>query len=110
MKEKIFNKTQIDVKKKYMLFPFISIYFYLFLSISGYSQSDSLYHYLEIAAKSNPTVLQRFNEYKAAMQKVPQVGSLSDPELSMGVFLTPMYLMDGKQKADIRLMQMFPWF
>jgi outer membrane protein TolC len=110
MKEKIFNKTQIDVKKKYMLFPFISIYFYLFLSISGYSQSDSLYHYLEIAAKNNPTVLQRFNEYKAAMQKVPQVGSLSDPELSMGVFLTPMYLMDGKQKADIRLMQMFPWF
>jgi outer membrane protein TolC len=69
-----------------------------------------LYHYLEIASKNNPTVLQRFSEYKAAMQKVPQVGSLSDPELSLGVFLTPMYLMDGKQKADIRLMQMFPWF
>lgn len=110
MKEKILNKTQIDVKKKYVLFLSISIYFCLFLPILSYSQSDSLYNYLEIAAKNNPTVLQRFSEYKAAMQKVPQVGSLSDPELSLGVFLTPMYLMDGKQKADIRLMQMFPWF
>jgi hypothetical protein len=106
MKEKIFKMT---VKKKYMLFLYISIYF-LFLHISAYSQSDSLYHYLEIAAKNNPTVLQRFSEYKAALQKIPQVGSLSDPELSVGVFLSPMYLMDGKQKADIRLMQMFPWF
>jgi outer membrane protein TolC len=98
------------LRKSCRLFLYISIYFYLFLPISVYSQSDSLYHYLEIAAKNNPTVLQRFSEYKAAMQKIPQVGSLSDPELSLGVFLTPMYLMDGKQKADIRLMQMFPWF
>ena len=44
------------------------------------------------------------------MQKVPQVGSLPDPELSLGVFLSPMELVSGNQVADIRLMQMFPWF
>lgn len=76
---------------------------------SAYSQ-DSLYIYLEIAAKSNPTVLQKFTEYKAALEKVPQVGSLPDPELSTGIFLSPMELVAGKQVADIRLMQMFPWF
>ena len=75
-----------------------------------YSQSDSLYKYLEIAAKNNPTVLQKFSEYQAALQKIPQVGSLSDPELSVGVFLSPMELVNGNQVADIRLMQMFPWF
>jgi len=112
MKEKIFNKTKLNTtiigaKMKYIL---IVICFNIFLPVSAYSQSDSLYHYLEIAAKNNPTVLQRFSEYKAALQKVPQVGSLSDPELSVGVFLTPMDLIDGKQIADIRLMQMFPWF
>ncbi len=37
---------------------------------------DSLISYLEIAAKNNPTVLQRFSEYQASLQKIPQVGSL----------------------------------
>ena len=79
---------------------------------AAYSQQypDSLFQYLEIAGKNNPTVLQKFSEYQAALQKVPQVGSLSDPELSLGVFLKPMELVSGNQLADIRLMQMFPWF
>jgi outer membrane protein TolC len=71
---------------------------------------DSLLRYLEIAAKNNPAVQQKFIEYQAALQKVPQAGSLSDPELSIGVFLSPMELVNGNQVADIRLMQMFPWF
>ena len=95
---------------KYSFFLFISIYFYLFLSISADAQTDSLFNYLEIAAKNNPTVLQRFAEYQAALQKVPQVGSLPDPEASLGVFLKPMELVGGNQVADISLMQMFPWF
>jgi outer membrane protein TolC len=77
--------------------------------MSGYSQ-DSLMHYLELATKNNPTVLQRYNEYQASLQKVPQVGSLPDPQLEMGVFLSPMELLSGNQVADIKLMQMFPWF
>ena len=81
----------------------------LTFSISAYSQ-DSLMHYLELATKNNPTVLQRYNEYQAALQKVPQVGSLPDPQLEMGVFLSPMELISGNQVADIKLMQMFPWF
>jgi outer membrane protein TolC len=89
---------------------FISIYFNLFLSLSAYSQSDSLYKYLEIAAKNNPGVLQKLSEYQAALQKIPQVGSLPDPELSAGIFLSPMELVSGNQVADLRLMQMFPWF
>lgn len=71
---------------------------------------DSLNYYLELAAKNNPTVLQRFYEYQAALQKVTQTGSLPDPELTLGVFLKPMELVMGKQAADIKLMQMFPWF
>ena len=78
---------------------------------TAYSQqSDSLTFYLEMAAKNNPTVLQRYNEYQASLQKVPQVGSLPDPQLELGVFLSPMELISGNQVADIKLMQMFPWF
>lgn len=79
-------------------------------TISKGQKSDSLMNYLEIAAKNNPTVLQKLAEYEASLQKVPQVGSLPDPELSTGIFLSPMELVGGKQVADIRLMQMFPWF
>jgi len=86
------------------------LYFYVFLCISACSQPDSLYQYLVIAANNNPTVLQKFYEYKAALQKVPQVGGLPDPELNLGVYIQPMELVEGNQVADIRLMQMFPWF
>ena len=86
------------------------LYITLFaLSISSYGQ-DSLMYYLEISAKNNPAVLQKYYEYQAALQKIPQVGSLPDPELSVGVLLSPMELVAGNQVADISLMQMFPWF
>jgi len=82
----------------------------LTFTIAKGQQNDSLMNYLEIATKNNPTVLQKLAEYEASLQKVPQVGSLPDPELSTGIFLSPMELVGGKQVADIRLMQMFPWF
>ena len=80
------------------------------LAANSQQYPDSLLKYLEIAVKNNPAVLQKFSEYQAALQKIPQVGSLSDPQLSLGVFLKPMELVSGNQVADIRLMQMFPWF
>jgi outer membrane protein TolC len=81
----------------------------LLITITAGAQ-DSLSFYLTMAAKNNPTVLQKYNEYQAALQKIHQVGSLPDPELNMGVFLSPMELVSGNQVADLRLMQMFPWF
>jgi outer membrane protein TolC len=93
---------------KKLLITFIALSSWLI--IHGQQYPDSLIKYLEIAAKNNPAVLQKFSEYKAALQKIPQAGSLSDPELSMGFFLKPMELVNGNQIADIKLMQMFPWF
>lgn len=78
--------------------------------LSGQQGSDSLMKYLEIAARNNPTVIQRFNEYEASLQKIPQEGSLPDPQLDLGIFITPMELVSGNQVADLKLMQMFPWF
>lgn len=80
------------------------------IMVQAQQQPDSLMQYLQISAQSNPTVLQKFSEYQAALQKVPQAGSLSDPELNVGIFLSPMELVSGKQVAEIQLMQMFPWF
>lgn len=109
--KKILSAISSLWQKKYLVALFCSfIYFNIFRIDTGYSQSDSLTKYLEIAINDNATVRQRMSEYKAALQKVPQAGSLSDPELSIGVYTTAMNLIDGAQVADIRLMQMFPWF
>jgi outer membrane protein TolC len=76
--------------------------------ITGFPQS--LNGYLRIAAENNPELKAYFNEYLASLEKVPQAGSLPDPELSVGFFLSPMERFMGTQQADIQLMQMFPWF
>lgn len=96
---------------------YITIYTAISIAIVNISNAlsqtvpkDSLVHYMELAAKNNPTVLHRFFEYQAALQKVPQVGALPDPEFTLGIFLSPMELISGNQVADMRLMQMFPWF
>jgi outer membrane protein TolC len=94
---------------RYLIFG-ISIYINGFPCTSVFSQSDSLLSYLQIAAENNPNVLQRCYEYEAAVQKLPQVASLPDPQINIGVFLSPMELVAGNQVADVRLMQMFPWF
>jgi outer membrane protein TolC len=93
---------------KKLLITFIALGSWIVASTQQYP--DSLLRYLEIVVKNNPVVLQRFSEYQASLQKIPQAGSLPDPELSAGVFLSPMELVSGKQVADLRLMQMFPWF
>lgn len=71
---------------------------------------DSLLHYINIAMQQSPLVLQKYHNYKASLHRIPQVASLPDPELNMGIFLEPMEIVSGRQYADIQLMQMFPWF
>jgi len=77
---------------------------------SGQGQYDSLSFYLGLAARNNPVVQQKFTEYKAALERIPQASTLPDPELSMDAFLSPMEIVAGNQIGDLGLMQMFPWF
>lgn len=70
----------------------------------------SLDDYLEMGAENNPGLKATFNRYLAALERVPQAGSLPDPQATFGYFIKPMELSGGNQIADIRLMQMFPWF
>ncbi|MDR2121390.1 MAG: TolC family protein [Tannerella sp.] len=80
------------------------------LSLTTAAETDSLNHYLHMAAEHNPGVRADFLAYRAALQRLPQAGAYQDPQLEMGFFLQPMDIVDGRQVADIRLMQMFPWF
>lgn len=90
--------------------PFISILLGLLMAFNSQAQLDSLSVYVETALKNNPAVQQKWSEYNASLEKIPQVGSIPDPELSMGFFLKPMEQLGGNQVANLQLMQEFPWF
>jgi len=82
------------------------------ISFVGFSQesNDILNEYLKIAAENNPGLKAKFNDYMAAMQKVPQVGTLPDPQFAFGYFINPVETRLGPQKATFGLKQAFPWF
>ena len=83
---------------------------FLFLcSVVQITSAQSLDEYLVKAAENNPELKAYYNEYLAASEIGNQV-SLPDPELQVGFFFRPMERFMGNQQADIRLMQMFPWF
>ena len=81
----------------------------LMLSTNAFSQ-ENLDNYLEIAAESNPGLKAKFNDYMAAMEKVPQVGALPDPSIAFGYFIQPVETRVGPQEWRFNLAQSFPWF
>lgn len=62
------------------------------------------------AAESHPGLKSTFNEYLAALERVPQSGVLPDPQVSFGYFISPVETRVGPQKMKFSLSQMFPWF
>ena len=66
--------------------------------------------YLEIAGQNNPKLKSLFNQYLAALEEVPQVGTLPDPQVSFAVFIQPIETRVGAQRASFSASQMFPWF
>jgi len=86
--------------------------FFLLFSLTGIAQRDqeTLDTYIKIAAENNPGLKTKFYEYMAAMEKVPQVGTLPDPQFAFGYFINPVETRLGPQKATLGLKQAFPWF
>jgi len=71
--------------------------------------AQSLQDYLKRAAENDPGLKASYMEYQAALQRVPQSGSLPDPEISFGYFISPIETRTGSQEARFSVMQMFPW-
>ena len=91
---------------------FLSICFLALLSFStnGQDSTKRLDSFFKIAVENNPKLLAEYKAYEAALQKLPQSSSLSDPNLSIGYFVSPVETRVGPQLARFSLTQMFPWF
>ncbi len=86
------------------------LYILLLLIPGGLFAQSTLNEYLSTAAENNPALKAQFNEYMAALQRVPQVGALPDPNIAFGYFIEPIETRLGPQQAKISANQMFPWF
>lgn len=82
----------------------------LLLLSSWLTAQEPLNQYLETAARNNPKLKAGFNDYMAALEQVPQVKSLPDPQLAFGYFISPVETRVGPQQFRISASQMFPWF
>jgi len=63
-----------------------------------------------MAAENNPELMYRFNEYMAALERIPQVKALPDPKLVFAFFISPVETRMGPQQFRISASQFFPWF
>jgi outer membrane protein TolC len=79
-------------------------------TVSAQQSSDSLQHYLQVAALNNAGVQADLLAYKASLQKLPQAGAYQDLQFEVGAFTKPMAILGGREVAQFKLMQMFPWF
>ena len=107
-------RTQRFYYKSRILSAHISVLTVLFslglLITATQNTAQSLDDYMIIAAENNPKLKASFLEYQAALERVPQVGALPDPQLSFNFFVMPMERHMGNQIGAVSIMQMFPWF
>ncbi len=72
--------------------------------------ADSLVTYIAEAIRNNPAVMSQYRAYQAQVAAACGEGQLSDPELSVDAFPSPMQHVNVKQLATVTVMQIFPWF
>jgi len=66
--------------------------------------------YLAYAALNNPGLEAAFDQWKAALERVPQVKALPDPRFTYRYFIEEVETRVGAQRQSFELAQTFPWF
>jgi outer membrane protein TolC len=74
------------------------------------NDTSTLKEILTEAALNNPGLKAAFHQWQAALEKVPQVRALPDPQLTFAYFIREIETRVGPQRQKIGIMQMFPWF
>ncbi len=98
-----------------VLFMILQIIF--LCSIPAFSQQPDdvnipveLEDYLRIAAMQNAGLETAFEQWKAALEQVPQAKTLPDPKFTYSYFIKEIETRTGPQRQRFSLVQTFPWF
>ena len=66
--------------------------------------------YVKYAALHNPGLRAAFEQWRAAVERVPQVTALPDPMLSYAYYIEQVETRVGPQRHRLGVKQAFPWF
>lgn len=88
----------------------IGIGLVLIICFTPKAEAQELTQLSEQIKAANPSLKMLQSEHQAALERIPQVGQLPDPELGIGVFPMPVETRLGAQQARLSATQMFPWF
>ncbi len=70
---------------------------------------ETLRDYLSYAALNNAGLRAAFEQWKVAVEQVPQAKALPDPKFTYGYFIQEVETRVGPQKQRFGIMQVFPW-
>jgi len=71
---------------------------------------QTLGDYLRFASLNNAELKAKFEEWKAALEQVPQAKALDDPKFTYSYFIEEVETRTGPQRNKFGIMQVFPWF
>jgi cobalt-zinc-cadmium efflux system outer membrane protein len=105
------------MKRKEVLIPSVIVLaLVLSLCVSASAQPAdandpvTLKEYLTMSALNNPGLKTAFEQWKVAVEQVPQAKSLPDPKFTYGYFIKEVETRVGPQRNRVEIMQTFPWF
>lgn len=88
----------------------IKIIYSILLLLTISVKAQTLNGYLQIASENNPELKAIQYQYKSALEKVVEVGSLPNTTIGAGYFVQEAETRVGAQKAKFSISQMMPWF
>lgn len=74
------------------------------------SEQADLDDYLVYAAMHNPQLEAAFHRWKAALEQIPQVTALPDPQFTYRYYIREMETRASPPRQAVALQQTFPWF
>jgi len=101
---------------KRQVFPVLAVAIVCLSPIRALAQADDsndlqvLQDYLRYAALNNAGLKAAFEQWKAAIEQVPQAKALPDPKFTYGYFIQEVETRVGPQRNKFGITQMFPWF
>jgi len=90
---------------------------FVFMQCAQASQQPSdtndlhkLADYLRYASLNNAELKVKFEQWKAALEQIPQAKALDDPKFTYSYFIEEVETRVGPQQQKFGIMQVFPWF
>ncbi len=71
---------------------------------------QTLGDYLRFASLNNAELKAKFEQWKVALEQVPQAKALDDPKFTYSYFIEEVETRVGPQRQKFGIMQVFPWF